>query len=124
MVNCIGLSGSVSIVRDFYGYLKTPTPLSLTKQVRLLKGSYIDVNLIRVVIESFTPKNEEVIDSSVQRVRDIYATVGIGVGRVQRFFITTQDANGKDKIDSNDEAEALTEEWTVDNSAIDAFIVK
>jgi Metallo-peptidase family M12B Reprolysin-like len=124
MVNCIGLSGTVSIVRDFYGYVKAPYPLSLTQQVRLLKGNYLDINIIRVGVESFTIGDEKEIDSAVHLMRKMYATVGIGVGRVARYGIATADAGGKDFIDDRDEAEELTEEWTVDNSAIDVFVVR
>ena len=59
----------------------------------------------------------------MQFTRDNYAQVSLGVGRVQRFFITTADANGRDNIGSDGEAEDLTNEWTVPNDALDIFFV-
>jgi hypothetical protein len=34
------------------------------------------------------------------------------------------EANGRDVIDDNGEAEALTDEWTVPNRSVDVFVVK
>ena len=123
LAKCIGLSGEVSIIRDFYGYTRAPRPLSLLRQVRLLQGRHIHLNLILVGIESFTAANKQEIDAAVQFMRDTYATVGIGIGRVERFKITTAQANGLENIDSEDEADALTDEWSVPNDALDSFFV-
>jgi hypothetical protein len=38
--------------------------------------------------------------------------------------INLAQANGRDVIDNDGEAEALTDEWTVQNNAIDVFFVK
>lgn len=124
MAVCIGLTDGFSVVRDFYGYITgAPQRLSLLKQIGLLKGKHLDINLIRVGIESFDNNDEADIDGAVQRMRDIYATVSLGVGRVTRWFITTEDANGQDNIDNDGEAEDLTDDWTVDNNALDVFCV-
>jgi hypothetical protein len=56
-------------------------------------------------------------------MRNIYATVGIGIGRVERYSITAAQANGRQNIDSDDEAVTLTDEWTVPNNALDVFFV-
>jgi hypothetical protein len=128
LARCIGLSGDISIIRDFYGYTKVPTgnQLSLLTQARLLKGRHIHLNLIRVgtnVNGWFSDADEQEIDSAVKIMRDIYATVSIGVGRVERYFITVAQAKGRDIIDSDDEAEELTDEWSVPNDALDVFFV-
>jgi hypothetical protein len=124
MASCIGLSGNISILRDFFGYITgAPKDLSLLTQIGLLKGPHVHMNLIRVGSDQFTNADEQEIDAAVQFTRDTYATVGLGIGRVQRFFITTADANGRDNIDNDAEAEALTDEWTVPNDAMDIFFV-
>ena len=110
---CIGVTGDFSVVRDFYGYLSKPGDLSVLTQVSLLQGRYVDLNLIRVGIESFTPADEADIDNAVQYTRDHFEPVGLGVGRILRFFVTTADANGHDHIETDGEAEALTHDWTV-----------
>lgn len=121
---CIGISGSFSVLRDYYGYVSLPGPLSVRTQLLLLQGEFVDVNLIRVGIEQFTSGDESEIDAAVQFTRDTYATVNLGIGRVLRFFITNNDANGRDNIADNGEAETLTDEWTVDNAALDVFFVR
>ena len=124
IASCIGLSGNISILRDFYGYITgAPRELSLLTQIRLLKGSHVHMNLIRVGVDQFTHADEQELDGAVQFTRDTFAIVGLGVGRVQRFAITTADANGRENIDNDAEAEALTLEWTVWNDAMDIFFV-
>ena len=128
LVRCIGLSGDISIIRDFYGYTRVPTgnQLSLLTQARLLKSPHIHLNLIRVGTNEngwFSDADEQEIDTAVQIMRDIYATVSIGIGRVERYSITVAQANGRQDIDSDDEAETLTDEWTVPNDALDVFFV-
>ncbi len=130
LARCIGLSGDISIIRDFYGYTRVPTgkQLSLLTQARrLLNGPHIHLNLIRVGTNEngwFSDSGEQTIDGAVQMMRDIYATVNIGVGRVERYSITVAQANGRQNIDSDDEAQTLTEEWTVPNDALDVFFVQ
>jgi hypothetical protein len=123
LAQCIGIPGRFSVVRDFFGYMSIPSDLSLSAQIRRLQQEHIHLNLIRVGIESFTAADEREIDQAVQFTRDTYATVNLGVGLVRRFFITTDQANGRDNIDNDGEAEALTDEWTVDNDALDVFFV-
>jgi hypothetical protein len=128
LARCIGLSGDISIIRDFYGYTRVPTgtQLSLLTQARLLKNPHIHLNLIRVGTNEngwFSDAEEQEIDTAVQIMRNIYATVGIGIGRVERYSITAAQANGRQNIDSNDEAITLTDEWTVPNDALDVFFV-
>jgi reprolysin-like metallo-peptidase family M12B len=123
IAQCIGITGNFSILRDFFGYVSIPKPLSTRTQILRLKQKHVHMNLIRVGIESFSANDEREIDAAVQFTRDTYATVNLGIGRVQRFFITTDEANGRDNIGCDGEAEELTNEWTVDNNALDVFFV-
>ncbi len=123
MAQCIGITGNFSVLHDFFGYTAAPQDLSVLTQIRRLQGRHVHMNLIRVGIESFTAADELEIDGAVQFTRDTYATVNLGVGRVTRWFITTAQANGRDNIGSDGEAEDLTDEWTVDNHALDVFFV-
>lgn len=118
-VRCIGLSGRVSIISDFYGYrTKVPVSLSLLAQVRLLQGKHIHLNLIRTA--SFDISKQKEIDFGLQVMRNIYATVNMGVGRIQRFFIPP----GHEVIDGHDEAQDLWNEFSVPNASIDVFLVR
>jgi len=123
IAQCIGVTGNFSVLHDFYGYTAAPQDLSVLTQVRRLQRRHVHMNLIRVGIESFTAADELEIDGAVQFTRDSYAAVNLGVGHVTRWFITTADANGRDNIGSDGEAEDLTNEWTVDNHALDVFFV-
>jgi len=124
IADCIGLPDRFSVRRDFYGYTtRVPRPLSLLQQLRLLRGRHIHINVICVGVESFTDRDQVEIDGALQATRDLYATVNLGIGRIFRFFIATAEARGRDNIGSNSEAEDLTEEWTVDNDALDVFFV-
>jgi hypothetical protein len=124
LANCIGVTGNFWVVRNFYGYQTgAPAQLSLLTQVRRLQGRHLHMNIIRVGIEGFTTADEEEIDFAVDETRRYYGAVNLGVGRVGRYYITVADANGRDYINNDGEAEALTDEWTVDNDAADVFIV-
>jgi len=84
----------------------------------------ISINIIRVGSEQFTPADEQTINTAIDFMRTTYATVGLSLRRVEHFAITTAQANGRDVIDDNGEAETLTDEWTVSNNAVDVFVVK
>jgi hypothetical protein len=126
LARCINLTNpdNFSVVRDFFGYQTgAPTDLSLLQQVRRVKRRHIHLNLIRVGSESFTNAEEREIDAAVQATREFYDQVNLGIGRVEHFFITTADANGRDNIDNDAEAVALTDAFTVPNDAFDVFFV-
>lgn len=116
---CIGLSGQISILGDFYGYwTKVPVRLSLLAQVRLLQGKHIHLNLIRTA--NFDISQQKEIDFGLQVMRNIYATVNVGVGRIQRFFIPP----GHEIIDGNSEFHDLINEFSAPNASIDVFLVR
>jgi hypothetical protein len=122
--SCLGLPADYSVLRDFYGYVAgAPGRLSLLEQIRRLQDRHFHVNVILVGSESFGDDDKAEIDAAVQFTRDTYAAVNLGVGRVRWFSITTDEANGRENIDNDDEAIALTEEWTVHNYAVDVFFV-
>jgi hypothetical protein len=50
--------------------------------------------------------------------------VNLGVGRVLHWFIDAADADGKDDLGSEGEADDLIAEWSVPNDGIDAFVVR
>lgn len=122
--NCIGVSGDFSIVHDFFGYAAVPKTLSLLSQVRLVKGKHIAINVIRVGLELFSFNDERILDLGVQTAREIFAPAALGIGRVEHYGISLDDADGHEDIDSDCEATALTDAWTVPNHAIDVFIVR
>ena len=84
----------------------------------------ISINIIRVGNENFTSADLTTINNAVTTMRNIYATVGLSLRRVEHWIISVSSANGRDVIDNDGEAEALTDEWTVPNNAVDVFAVK
>jgi Metallo-peptidase family M12B Reprolysin-like len=115
---CIGLAGEIKVVRDFFGYRTgVPKPLSLLNQVRLLQGKHIHLNLIRTA--TLLPASLQAIDAGLQFMRDVYATVGIGVGRIQRFFVP---AGGYEVIVDSEIAKDLFDSYSVSNDGIDVFL--
>src|SRR3982750_3235209 len=117
IANCMGLSGNLSIIKNFFGYIRAPRTLSFLEQVCRIQGQHIHLNLIRVGIENFTIQDEQEIDSAVQLMRDIYAAVQIGVGRVEHYFITEAEANELgiyfSTLTWNSQAGDLTDKYTV-----------
>jgi hypothetical protein len=122
---CIGVHDRpLSIRRHFFGYRTTAVTASVLTQVRRLQGRHVHMNVIRVGSDQFTNADEREIDQAIQFTRDTYAPAGLGVGKIDHRFITTAQANGRDVINSDAEAETLTDEWTVPNSALDIFFVR
>jgi hypothetical protein len=117
--NCIGLSGQVSIVRDFFGYWTgLPKPLSLLTQVRLLQGKHVHLNLIRTYPFSFA--EFQGIDAGLQFMREVYATVNVGVGRIKHYNI---NQGGYEIIVDTDVAFDLMNSWSGPGDGIDVFLV-
>lgn len=122
--------GNLSLLRDFWGYTRhpkkniaLPVSLSLVQQIDRLRGKHIHLNLIRVG-DLFTDAQDQDINNATHKLREIYGTVNLGIGRIEHYFITVVQADGKEHIDNGGEAETLTNEWTVPNDALDVFLVR
>jgi hypothetical protein len=85
--------------------------------------SSVNINVILVGSELFSTSDQTEVNDAIQRTRNIFATVGLGINEVKFFAIPLALARGRQFIDSDSEAEALTDEWTVDNHALDLFFV-
>jgi hypothetical protein len=84
----------------------------------------INLNLIRVGSDQFTAADGVTINDAVAFLRGVCAQVGLVVGQVGQYGITVAQAGGREVVDNDAEAEALTSEWTVFNQALDVFLVK
>jgi hypothetical protein len=141
MMNCVGIdtSANVSVLFHFFGFIRQALPadptgatsqVSLLEQVRGVQGEHIHLNVIRVGFDAIAggaPALDtalEKLDYATYRTREIYSQVNLGVGRVQHWFITASDADGKDDLGSEGEADDLIAEWSVPNAGIDAFVVR
>ena len=118
---CLGLPANFAVVRDFYGYVTGhPKWLSLLTQARLLQGKHIHLNLIKVGVGSNINQD---LDAGLQYMRDTYATVQLGIGRIKRFALPEPNATKHKTLESDDEVVALINEWSVHNDGIDLFLV-
>lgn len=127
IANCIGVTGNMSIRKDFFCYARRPSKsnISLLRQVRLLKDKHIDLNLILVGSDSpfYGESTMNDIADAILTTRDTYAQVNIGIGRIKYYYIPIASANGHETIESDAEAKTLTREWTVPNDAFDVFLI-
>lgn len=122
---CVGLDGAFSLLTDFYGYRGlTGGNDSLLRQVRLLsQGTHINLNIIMVGVDQYVNNDFIEIEAGIRRMRNIYDQVGIAIGRIEYYDITTQMAPGRENIDDDCEAEDLTDEYTIPNNGHDLFMV-
>jgi hypothetical protein len=134
VINCLEYymadSSNISIVKDFFGYNRTPPKtLSLLQQIKLLQGRHFHINIIQVGVDKYsdgksTPaSNHYDISDAIQKTRDIYATVNVGIARILYFDIPTSSAGGHEIIADAAAARTLTAKWTVRNDGIDVFFV-
>lgn len=125
MAECLGLLGNFSVVHDFFGYRIdfNGRMISLLQQMQLLQNRHISLNIIRVGFDNFQPADDQEISNAIQITRNIYATVNLGIGRIEHYEISVAKANGRDVITDDAEATSLTNEWTVPNASYDIFIV-
>ena len=140
ILNCIGVntSGSVSILFHLFGFTRARVPpdpeptataqVSLLQLVRDLQGRHLHLNVIRVGFDTLSATDQatgdEKLDYAIYRIRNIYRGVSLGVGRVEHFAITAAQSNGRDDLGSEDEADQLSDEWSVPNNSIDVFVVR
>jgi Matrixin len=120
---CIGLHGDFSVTHDLFGHRTTFEPRRLGPHMKRLFNPRIDVNLIQVGADQFGLGGAIEVDVALERARGIYDTVGLAIGRVLHFDISTADADGYEHIGDDGEAVDLADDWSVDNRALDVFIV-
>lgn len=102
----------------------------ITAVIILAKGpgghamSSISLNVIRIGSEQFTSADESTITSAINYTRAVYGTVGVTVKSVEHYHISNAQAGAYLVIDDDVEASSLTSQWTVQNNAIDVFVVK
>jgi Metallo-peptidase family M12 len=128
---CLGLTGSFSVLRDFYGFNLGVLPadptgatvsMSLNRQLDRLSEFSFNINLIKIGSDQFTQNDRQNLDYSLYKLRNIYEQVNIGIGRVKHFVVPTKDAAGLDSPTTEGDLEKITDNWSVPNDGIDMFI--
>ncbi len=140
LMECAGIdaSGGVSVLFDYFGFARGRVPedpdtsvtaqVSVLAQAAMIDGRHFNLNVIRVGFDTLSAGDVSdglmKLDYAVYRSRKAFQSQGLGVGRVQHFEINTTDANGRDDLGSETEADDLSDEWSVPNDGIDAFVVR
>ena len=78
--------------------------------------------MIKVGSDQFTTSDHNEIDYSIFKVRNVYRQIGLGVGHIRHWVVSTADANGLDSPTTEGDLEDLTADWTVANDGVDLFI--
>ena len=141
LASCIGCPTNFSVLRDFFGYASAPPwglapasqqgslpqSLSVLTQAKRLQKVHFPLDLIRVGTGAsglLPDVDEQNLDCAVQIARDIFGAIGIGIGRVDRWWmIPLADTTGFDVIDDEGEAADLIDEYSAPGAGIDAFMV-
>lgn len=140
-MGCLGVDtgGNVSILGRFFGFIRERVPpdpdttltaqVSVLQQIRRVQQKHIHVNVIRVGFDAITGADAQEValqklDYALYRMRDVYAQVDLGVGRVEHYYIDAADADGMDDLGSEGEADDLIAAWSVPNDGVDAFVVR
>jgi hypothetical protein len=139
-LTCIGIGpgGDASVLGDLFGFFlrRVPTDpdttvtasVSLASHLQGLAGRHVHLNLISVGLDTLSAAAQQTalqkIDYAVYRARNIYRAASLGVGRVLHYEILSGDANGRDDLGSEDEADDLSDEWSVPNDGVDIFLVR
>ena len=72
--------------------------------------------------DNFTAAMDNSVDYSIFKMRNIYAQVGVGVGRVVHRRVLAANAQGLDVITSDGEVETITDTFAVDGDSINVLI--
>lgn len=133
---CIGVNtgGNVSVLGEVFGFRARRVPsdptgvatsVSLLGQVKAMQGKHLNFNCIRVGFDLFSSSSLatalDEIDYGIFKTRRIYATRGIGVGRIEHYQVDSSDSNGLHVITSAGDATDLTHDWSVPNDGMDVF---
>lgn len=130
LASCIGVTGEFSVLRHFLGFHESKVPVdpngrtnvvdgrlvrtqrltvSLRRQFSLLRGPHFHLNL--TMMGTVTPYDE--LDFCVFKVRDIYAQIGVGVGRISYFIVPSGELGGLGFPATEDEFDTIGHTWVV-----------
>jgi hypothetical protein len=138
-MNAMGLggTGNLSVMREVLGFWRgtpptdpgtgTPVEVTLGEAFEALERRHVHLNLIEVGFDAAGVGSldaaDERVDYAVHRIRRIYSTASLGLGRVQYFWIGVGQAGGYDDLGSESEADDLSDDWSVSNDGVDMFLV-
>jgi hypothetical protein len=140
LASCIGVTGEFSVLRHFLGFHDFRVPVdphaktivvdgglvrtnrltvSLRRQFSLLHGPHFHLNL--TMMGTLAPYDE--LDFCVFKVRDIYAQVGVGVGRIEYFRVPSSELGALGFPTSEDDFDTIGHTWVVPGDGIGVNVV-
>ena len=122
--NCLSLSKPFSVVRDLFGYefARPNRQMSLKRQLQLIHGPCLDINVIFVRWLEFPQAADiEEVAHAVQIARDIFSQVGLGIRKVRWQQVWSSIHVD---IDSKAEAVDVTDDYSSAFDGLDVFIVR
>lgn len=141
MAVCIGCPPNFRVLGDFFGYasappwnlapagqqVNLPQSLSVLTQVKRVQQTHFALDVVRVGTSPgglLPAVDEQNLDCAVQIARDIYGAIGVGIGKLNRWWmIPLADNTGYDVIDDDSEAEDMIDEYDAPGGGIDVFLV-
>lgn len=131
-IACAGFADkNVAVCGELFGFKRGQVPpdptgvkakVSIRQQIQSLRNLQFHLNVIAVGSDLFSDSDYIEIDYSIYRIRYIYAQVGIAVGRVQHYTVTTAEALGHENPTNDEALKALTHMWRVPNDGIHVFV--
>jgi hypothetical protein len=129
----LGLSGSVSVCRDVWGFSNGSLPaalssdraaprLSIARFVQLLRGRHFHVRLIVAGSELLTANDQDVLDYAIFRLRYIYGENGIGIAVVTRDLRTSANSAGHAVVNSSADIDAAGHDLTADGGFVPVVV--
>jgi hypothetical protein len=128
--SCLGVtSDTISVRKDVFGYIWGPMDrtLSVKNHFDLIKDDAFNLSAILVAHDpgftgAFTSDDTIRMQFAIDRMRELYAQVGVGIRKIYWQYIPPDQANGYSVVDAS-EATQLTEDWSGGNDGIDLFFV-
>lgn len=126
-----GRTGTVSVAGDLLGmYLrrlppgdpKQPVRASVWEFIQLIQGRHLDLNVVKIGNDLFSPGDHSDMDNAVLWAREFYRRVGIGVGKIFWYAVRSTDAHGLDRPQSLADLHELGSRWVVPNQHLDVFV--
>jgi hypothetical protein len=99
------------------------------RQMELASGQALNLSIIWVgwdpnpAVSQITAVQQQHVMSALQKMRDIYGDVDIGIRRVYYTYVPAGEAGGYTFIDSSSEGRDLTDDWSAENDGLDVFWV-
>jgi hypothetical protein len=103
--------------------------MRVRRQMELTKGQALNLSIIWVgwhsnpSVSQVTDEDRRRVMSGLQKMRDIYGKVDLGIRRIYYSHITPGSAGSYTFINSKVEAYNLTDDWYGDNDGLDVFWV-